>query len=77
MGNDYVAAELLDKIGGPHLALGHHDQAREAWREAVELYRQQGRDDAAERVQRQLDDLGENPLSETRLNALHGRPPVT
>lgn len=77
MGNDYVAAELLDKIGRPHLALGHHDQAREAWREAVELYRQQGRDDAAERVQRQLDDLDENPLSGTRLNALHGRPPVT
>jgi DNA-binding SARP family transcriptional activator len=77
MGNDYVTAELLDKIGQPHLALGHHDQAREAWREAVELYREQGRDDAAERVQRQLDDLGENPLSGTRLNALHGRPPVT
>ncbi|MCP2247401.1 AfsR/SARP family transcriptional regulator [Lentzea aerocolonigenes] len=77
MGNDYVAAELLDKIGRPHLALGHHDQAREAWREAVELYRRQGRDDAAERVQRQLDDLDGNPLSGTRLNALHGRPPVT
>jgi hypothetical protein len=41
------------------LRRGHrdHEQARVVWRKALELYQQQGRDDAADRVQRQLDDL--------------------
>jgi hypothetical protein len=33
------------------------DQAEAAWREALELYRRQGRDEQAQEVERQLDTL--------------------
>jgi hypothetical protein len=52
-----LVADSLDSIGHPHAVLGQHDQARKAWREALRLYREQGRDTDATRVQRQLDDL--------------------
>ncbi|MGW4116648.1 hypothetical protein ACWEFJ_37725 [Actinosynnema sp. NPDC004786] len=44
-------------MGHPHTALGRHEQARAVWREALQLYREQGCDADAERVQRQLDNL--------------------
>ncbi|GAA1294147.1 ATP-binding protein [Saccharothrix xinjiangensis] len=53
----YTVADNLDGVGHPHAALGQHEQARTVWREALKLYRDQGRDADAERVQRQLDDL--------------------
>jgi tetratricopeptide (TPR) repeat protein len=53
----YELAVTLDNFGHPHAALGQHDQARKAWWEALQLYREQGRDGDAERVQRQLDAL--------------------
>ncbi|WP_322746673.1 ATP-binding protein [Saccharothrix syringae] len=52
-------ADTLDNLGHPYAALGQHDHACEVWREARELYREQGREADAERVQRQLDALGE------------------
>jgi DNA-binding SARP family transcriptional activator/Tfp pilus assembly protein PilF len=55
----YGVAATLDNAGHPHAALGHHDQARKVWQEALELYREQGRDEDAARVQRQLDDLAQ------------------
>jgi hypothetical protein len=58
LGYVYEVANTLDNIGHPHTALGQHCEAREAWQVALELYREQGRDDDAARVQRQLDDLG-------------------
>ncbi|MEU0883361.1 BTAD domain-containing putative transcriptional regulator [Lentzea sp. NPDC005914] len=58
LGNTYEIANTLDNTGHPHTALGQHDQARDVWQEALELYHEQGRDDDASRVQRQLDDLG-------------------
>ncbi|MFD9701370.1 BTAD domain-containing putative transcriptional regulator [Lentzea sp. NPDC059081] len=65
LGDAYQAADSLDHVGHPYTALGRHEQARQAWREALELYRGQGRGDDAERVQRQLDDLGPAPESST------------
>jgi DNA-binding SARP family transcriptional activator/Tfp pilus assembly protein PilF len=50
-------ADTLDNLGHPHTALGQHEQARTVWRKALEVYQQQGRDEAADRVQRQLDTL--------------------
>jgi predicted negative regulator of RcsB-dependent stress response len=44
-------------IGEPDVALGQHGQARAAWREALELYRREGRDAGVDRVRRQLDTL--------------------
>lgn len=55
--NSYETADTLDRLGHPHVALGDHDRAREVWREARDLYRQQGRDQEAEQVERQLDRL--------------------
>lgn len=48
---------VLDELGHPHVALGEHARARVVWREAVELYREHGRVEDAERVQQQLDTL--------------------
>jgi tetratricopeptide (TPR) repeat protein len=57
LGDAYQVAYTLDRVGHPHAALGQHEQARTVWREALELYRDQGRDADAERVQRQLENL--------------------
>lgn len=57
LGAAYSVAGTLDSVGHPHAALGQYEQARAVWREALELYRDQGRDADAERVQHQLDDL--------------------
>ncbi|WP_439659198.1 AfsR/SARP family transcriptional regulator [Lentzea sp. HUAS TT2] len=57
LANTYQVANTLDDVGHPHAALGQHDQAREAWQEALDLYEQQGRDEDAERAQRQLANL--------------------
>jgi hypothetical protein len=32
------ALDTPDHLGHPHLALGHDEQARTVWREALELY---------------------------------------
>ena len=50
-------ADVLDTLGHPHAALGEYEQARAVWRKAGELYRQQGNDQDADRVQRQLEAL--------------------
>jgi hypothetical protein len=42
----YAVADTLDDVGHPHAALGDRGHARAVWREALELYREQGRDDA-------------------------------
>ncbi|WP_123741684.1 hypothetical protein [Saccharothrix texasensis] len=57
LGNDYDAASTLGHLGSPHAALGEHDHARAAWREALVMCRQQGRESDAEEVLRQLDAL--------------------
>ncbi len=57
LGNTYRCANTLDALGHPHLALGEPDQARAVWQNALQLYRQQGRDQDAGRIQRQLHDL--------------------
>lgn len=57
LGDTYQSANTLDRLGYPHAALGQYDQARIVWQEALDLYRQQGRGEKAERVQQELDDL--------------------
>ncbi|MBB5959776.1 DNA-binding SARP family transcriptional activator/tetratricopeptide (TPR) repeat protein [Saccharothrix tamanrassetensis] len=59
LNNTSQAADTLDHLGHPYVALGRHEKARAVWREALELFRRQSRDDEAERVQRQLDALGQ------------------
>ena len=58
VGDILRTAETLESLGHPHAALGEYDQARAVWGKALELYRQQGRDQSADRVQDQLDGLG-------------------
>jgi DNA-binding SARP family transcriptional activator/Tfp pilus assembly protein PilF len=58
LGNVLFTADTLDRLGHPHAALGEYEQARSTWQKALEMYRQQGRNSAADRVQRQLDTLG-------------------
>jgi DNA-binding SARP family transcriptional activator/tetratricopeptide (TPR) repeat protein len=54
LGAIYQLADTLGRLGQPHAALGQRDQARAIWREALQLYRDQGRHDDADRIQRQL-----------------------
>lgn len=54
LGHDTHTADTLDTIGHPHADLGEYQQARTVWQQAMELYRQHGRDEDVERVQRQL-----------------------
>ncbi|WP_433263956.1 tetratricopeptide repeat protein [Actinosynnema sp. CS-041913] len=57
LGDTQYSADTLNSLGRAHAALGRAEGARTAWREALELYRRQGRDTDAQRVQRQLDAL--------------------
>lgn len=57
LGHAYQVADTLDNTGHSHVALGQHEQARAVWQEALELCQEQGRDEDAARVRRQLDDL--------------------
>ncbi len=50
----YEIADTLEHLGHPHAALGEHEQARAAWREALDLYQRQDRDEEAERVRQLL-----------------------
>ncbi|MFG1886287.1 ATP-binding protein [Micromonospora sp. NPDC049051] len=54
----YYQANALDRLGQVHAAAGRADQAREVWAQAIRLYRGKGRPVDADRVQKQLDDLG-------------------
>jgi tetratricopeptide (TPR) repeat protein len=57
LGNTYGSANTLDHLGHPHTALGQYQQARTAWRQALDLYQQQRRTQDAQHVQTQLDTL--------------------
>ncbi|SES03719.1 Putative negative regulator of RcsB-dependent stress response [Vreelandella subterranea] len=51
-----LAAQQANVRGDAHMALGQHDQARNAWQDALELAQQQGQ--PLYGVQFKLDDLG-------------------
>lgn len=55
--NSYAAADTCTSIGHAHVARSEHHQARLIWRQALELYRDQGREHLAAQIQRQLDQL--------------------
>jgi tetratricopeptide (TPR) repeat protein len=57
LGYTYQSALTLDRLGHPYAALGQNEHARAVWQQAIELYRQQGRFEDAERTQQQLDAL--------------------
>ena len=57
LGDTYDAADILDGMSHTYAALGQHDHARTVWREARQLYQEQGRDTNVVRVQRQLNDF--------------------
>ena len=57
LGHSVHIADTFDNLGHPHAALGEYEQARAVWRKALELYRRQGRDQAADRVRQQLDTI--------------------
>ncbi|QKV73800.1 tetratricopeptide repeat protein [Amycolatopsis sp. Hca4] len=54
LGNTTEAVNSLDRLGHPHAALGRHELARATWREALQMYQDQGRDADAARVRRLL-----------------------
>jgi tetratricopeptide (TPR) repeat protein len=60
LGNTYEEANTLDRLGRTHSILGQHDQARHTWQQALALHQAQHRSTDADRIQRQLDDLGEH-----------------
>lgn len=58
LGHSYHTADTLDRLGQSLATLGRHEQAREALREALGLYRAQQRVEEMTRAQEQLDALG-------------------
>ncbi|MGW6929307.1 BTAD domain-containing putative transcriptional regulator [Lentzea sp. NPDC054927] len=52
--DDYTTANVLTNLGHPHLALDQRDQAIEVWEQALEMFEQQGREDEADRMRKQL-----------------------
>ncbi|MEV6238396.1 BTAD domain-containing putative transcriptional regulator [Lentzea sp. NPDC051838] len=55
--DDYTTAKILIALGHPHLALGHRDQTVRLWQEALRMLEQQGREDEADRVRKQLAEI--------------------
>jgi tetratricopeptide (TPR) repeat protein len=53
-GDTFELADVLDQLGYPHAALGQREEARAAWLQALELYKEQRRSTDAVRVWRQL-----------------------
>ncbi|HTI19622.1 MAG TPA: tetratricopeptide repeat protein [Kutzneria sp.] len=58
------AANTRYRLGHSYLALGHHQQARAVWTEALELYQQQGRETDAAQLRRELGMIG-SPVQPT------------
>jgi DNA-binding SARP family transcriptional activator/tetratricopeptide (TPR) repeat protein len=58
LGNTYQAADTLDQLAHAHAALDRQPQARAAWQQALDLYRQHDRTEDAERVEGRLRSLG-------------------
>ncbi|WP_053716125.1 ATP-binding protein [Saccharothrix sp. NRRL B-16348] len=54
IGHLYAAAETLDMLGHPHVALRQYDQAQQVWTEAADLYAALNRIEDSARVQREL-----------------------
>jgi len=63
-GNSYLEADTLVSLGRTHAALGDHEQARAAWRQALQLYQTQQRTADMDRAQWHLDEL-DNPTGAT------------
>jgi tetratricopeptide (TPR) repeat protein len=57
----YNQAVNLDGLGRAHVALGHRDEARRAWEQALALYEAQQRFADVERIRQQLDMLSGLP----------------
>ncbi|MFE2429269.1 BTAD domain-containing putative transcriptional regulator [Streptomyces sp. NPDC059373] len=57
MGNTYEEANTQARLAGTHLAMGRPDEARHAWRQALDLYRAQRRTAEARHIQDRLDAL--------------------
>ena len=57
LGNVYLQADIMAGIGTVHADTGATEAARQAWRQAIDLYRAQRRQNDVERVQQLLDAL--------------------
>ena len=57
LGNVYLQADILAGIGAVRADIGDTAAARQHWRQAIDLYRTQHRQNDVERVQRMLDAL--------------------
>jgi DNA-binding SARP family transcriptional activator len=57
LNDSYQLADALDHLGDPLLALGRPQQARTVWTEALELYREQGREAEEKRIRGRLEEL--------------------
>jgi len=56
-GNTCGSADALSRLGQSYAAIAEHELARTAWREALAAFREQGRQEEADRVQQRLDML--------------------
>ncbi|MER7049420.1 tetratricopeptide repeat protein [Streptomyces jumonjinensis] len=54
LGNTYQEAGILDRLGDSYTAVGRFDEARNAWEEAVDMYRLQRRLTEAEATKQRL-----------------------
>jgi DNA-binding SARP family transcriptional activator/tetratricopeptide (TPR) repeat protein len=52
--DDYHTANVLAGLGNPHLALEQYDRAAAVWHRALEMFEQQGREEEADRLRKQI-----------------------
>ncbi|WP_396122955.1 tetratricopeptide repeat protein [Actinokineospora sp. UTMC 2448] len=50
IGDTYLEADTLEKLGCSYFALGDYGQARRIWQLALQFYRQQGREEDVARA---------------------------
>ena len=74
IGDAYAEADTMRDLGGPLRALNRHGEARDVWRQALELYLAQERSTDADRVRQLLDNRADQTRTSRNGSPTPGKP---